>query len=111
MHLFVSIHTAPKGGDNAGESQADTTGAETAHERANSLANAPPQEHKANTGGNESGEDTNNGANANLTRHRRNDGSPIRSGHDLRGRIRQGDKLHNGRNGQNIKRSHKKHLT
>lgn len=107
MHLFVSIHTAPKGGDNAGKSQADTTGAEATHERANRLAHAPPKEHQADTGSNESSENTNNGGNANLGRHSGDNGSPVRSGNDTWGRG-QGDKFLHNRNGQNAINGHKK---
>ena len=57
------------------------------------------------------GEDANDSGNTNLRSHRRNDGSPIFSGNDRGRRVRQGNKLQDGGNSQNIKRRHKKHLT
>ena len=89
----------------------NTTGTKTAHETSDGFAYAPPEEHKTNTGSNESSEHTNNSTNANLGCHCGDNGSPIRSGHDIRGRIAQGNNLQKGRNGQNIKGRHKKHLT
>lgn len=91
--------------------QADTTGTETAHERANRLAHAPPHKHKANTGGDKCCKGSNDSRNGNLTGHCSDNTSPVRSGHGPSGdRICQRNKFLHCGNGHNVNREHQNHL-